>query len=142
MAKKETNLTLGVSEPEKVEAFLNELSHPMTDVVRYLREEILRAAPEIGEGIYWNAPTFFYTGTMSPFDPKSYKRYLLGFVFNKQDCLRLVFLKGSSTKDPAGLLEGTYSDGRRLMTIQDLGDAKKKSAALKKIIKDLIAQLK
>jgi hypothetical protein len=141
MAKKETNLTLGISEPEKVELFLNSLTHPMRDVVRYLRGEIISAAAEIGEGIYWNAPTFFYTGTMPPFDPKSYKRYLVGFVFNKQDCLRLVFLKGADVKDSAGLLEGTYSDGRRLMTIHDLADAKKKSAALKEIIKDLIAQL-
>ena len=42
-----------------------------------LREVILTTDASIGEEIFWNAPTFFYTGEMKPFDPKEYKRYII-----------------------------------------------------------------
>jgi hypothetical protein len=142
MAKKIALLYTGVSESEKVDSYLREFSHPLSEVVIYLRQLFLSSDNLIGEGIYWNAPTFFYTGPLPDFDPKSYKRYLVGFVFNKQDCLRLVFLHGAEAEDPQGLLEGTYTDGRRLMTITDLADAKKKAPAIKKILGSLLKAMK
>lgn len=141
MPKKESYLTTGISEPAKVEDFLLELKHPLKPVVTYLRNEILSADQQIGEGVYWNAPTFFYTGNLPAFDPKSYKRYLVGFVFNKQDCLRLVFLHGALAKDPNRLLDGNYADGRRLMTINSLADAERKALAIREIILDLLQQM-
>jgi hypothetical protein len=138
MAKKETNLTLGISEPEKVEEFMSALKHPMKDIVTYVRKVILSVDKQIGEGIYWNAPTFYFTGKMKPFEAKEYKRYIVGFVFNKQDCIRMVFLQGASATDKAGVLEGDYKDGRRLIVFNSLEDAKGKEAVLKKIVKELI----
>jgi hypothetical protein len=41
-----------------------------------LRQIILAAYPKIGEEVKWNAPAFFYTGEMEPFDPKEFRRYL------------------------------------------------------------------
>lgn len=136
--KKETNLTLGISEPEKVDEFIKDLKHPMLNVLKYLRQFILASDKSIGEGIYWNAPTFYYTGKMKPFNPKEYKRYIVGFNFYKQDTVRLIFLKGADAKDPKGLLEGDYKDGRRLMSFKSLEDVKSKEAELKKIIKQLV----
>jgi len=107
--KKETNLTLGISEHEKVAAFISALDYPLIDVVIYLRKIILATDKKVGEGIYWNVPTFFYTGEMEPFNSKDYKRYIVGFVFNQKDCLRLVFLKGANVKDASGLLTGDYT---------------------------------
>lgn len=140
--KKETTLTLGISEPEKVEAYLDKLDYPLMDVVIYLRKIILAADKKIGEGIYWNAPTFYYTGEMKPFNPKDYKRYIVGFVFNQKDCLRLMFLKGAEVKDTSGLLSGDYKDGRRLASFKSLADAKKNEKNLQKIIKELIKIVK
>jgi len=136
--KKETTLTAGISEPEKVDEFIKGLKHPMLSVMKYLREFILSCDKNIGEGIYWNAPTFYYTGKMKPFDPKEYKRYIVGFNFYKQDTVRLIFLKGADAKDPKGLLEGDYKDGRRLMSFKSLDDVKSKEAELKKIVKQLV----
>jgi hypothetical protein len=136
--KKETNLTTGVSEPEKVEAYLKELKHPLIDVVKYIRKIILSVDKNIGEGIYWNAPTFYYTGKMKLFNPKEYKRYVAGFVFNKPDIIRIVFLRGAAVDDKSGLLEGDYKDGRRLAVFSSLTDAKSKEEDLKKIIKLLV----
>lgn len=141
MAKKETNLTLGISEPEKVEEFMEKLKHPMKDVVAYLRGVILSCDKQIGEGIYWNAPTFYFTGKMKPFDPKDYKRYITGFVFNRQDCIRMVFLQGASVADKFELLEGDFKDARKLVRFNSLDDAKSKEADLKKIVRQLIKQM-
>lgn len=141
MAKKETNLTLGISEPEKVDEFMRKLNHPMKDIVKYVRELILSIDKQIGEGIYWNAPTFFFTGKMKPFEPKEYKRYIGGFVFNRQDCIRMVFLQGASVIDKTGLLEGEFKDNRKLVVFTSLADAKSKVKALKDIVKQLVIQM-
>ncbi len=141
MAKKETNLTLGISEPQKVDEFMSNLTHPLLDVMNYLRTFILSINKSIGEGIYWNAPTFYYTGKMPPFEPKEYKRYIVGFNFYQQDAIRLIFLKGATATDPTQLLEGDYKDGRRIASFKSIEDVKKKEKELKNIIKELIKSI-
>src|SRR5690349_13053331 len=78
MLKKENALYAGISETEKVDTFMDALKHPLHDVAEGLRKIILGTDKSIGEGIFWNAPTFYYTGELKPFDPKTYKRYLVG----------------------------------------------------------------
>lgn len=136
---KTNNLYNGVSEPEKVSHFLKELDHPLLDVVFRLREIILSADAAVGEGIYWNAPTFFFTGSLEPFDPKSYKRYLVGFNFYQKDCIRLVFLNGGSVKSHYGILKGDYKDGRRIASFGSLDEVNANSEALQHILKELIS---
>jgi len=138
MAKKETNLTLGVSEPEKVDAFIQKLNHPLIEVVKYVRHLILDTDKQIGEGIYWNAPTFFFTGEMKPFEPKEYKRYIVGFVFNRQDCIRMVLLQGATANDSGKVLEGNFKDNRKLIVFKSMDDAKSKEKEFKDIIKQLV----
>jgi hypothetical protein len=142
MAKKENNLTLGVSEPTIVDDYMQTLQHPLAGVVVYIRQLIVSIDKTIGEGIYWNAPTFFYTGTLPVFNPKEYKRYIVGFVFNKKDCIRLVFLRGADVVDKTNLLEGDYKDGRRLITFTSITDVTSKEKALKEIIKQLLKKIK
>jgi hypothetical protein len=78
---------------------------------------------------------------MKPFEPKEYKRYIVGFNFYKQDTLRLIFLKGATANDPEGILEGDYKDGRRIASFKSIGDWKYKETALKKIILELIQHM-
>jgi hypothetical protein len=89
MKAKQTTLTKP-SEPEKVDAYIKGLKHPLAKVVEALRKIILSTDREIGEEIKWNAPTFFYSGEMKPSDPKEYKRYLVVFNLYRKDCIRLV----------------------------------------------------
>ncbi len=126
--KKENNLATGVSEPGKVDEFIHHLEHPLLDAVHYLRKLILGTGKKIGEGIFWNAPTFYYTGKMKAFNPKDYKRYIVGFNFFKKDCIRLIFLRGAVVQDPSGLLEGDYKDGRRLALFYSLDDVRTKDS--------------
>ncbi|MBL7962576.1 MAG: SRPBCC domain-containing protein [Flavobacteriales bacterium] len=136
--KKENALFTGTSEPQNVDAYMKKLKHPLKPAAEQLRKTILATDKTIGEGIFWNAPTFYFKGPMKPFDPKTYKRYIVGFNFFKEDVIRLIFLRGASVSDPHGALEGSYADGRRLMMIRSLDDLRKKEKDLKRIIKELI----
>jgi hypothetical protein len=127
------------SEPDKVDAYIKRLKHPLKDVVVSLRKIILEADPEIGEEIKWNAPTYFYTGEMKQSDPKLYKRYLIVFNLFKKDCIRLVFWGGGKVNDKSGFLQGDYADGRRLALFRSLEDVK---ANKKHLLHALKQQLK
>ena len=133
--KKEIGYTTKPSEPDKVDAYMKKLKHPLADVVEALRRIILSTDREIGEEIKWNAPTFFYAGEMRPFDPKEYKRYIVVFNLYQKDCIRLVFPSGAKIKDTRGLLQGEYKDGRRLAFFHDMKEVKAQSATLQWSIK-------
>ena len=140
-AKKENALFSGVSEPDRVDAYMKALKHPMHATAQHLRKVILAADKRVGEGIFWNGPCFYFTGEMKPFDPKTYKRFIIGFNFFKKDCLRLIFLRGADVKNTKGLLTGDYKDGRRLALIHDIGEAKKHEKEIKRIVKELVKNM-
>jgi hypothetical protein len=127
-------LNTKASEPEKVDAYMSRLKHPLAKVVEDLRQIILSTDEEIGEEIKWNAPTFFYAGKMKPTNPKEYRRYIVVFNLFKQDCIRLVFPSGAKVKNASGLLEGDYADGRRLAMFYSSKDVKSKAKALRAVI--------
>src|SRR5438046_114416 len=88
------------SEPEKVDAWLRALDHPLKVELQALREIILSTDPRIGEHIKWNHPAFFYTGSMEPIDLKEYKRYLIiSNLHSKDGGVLLVFWQGGRIND-------------------------------------------
>ena len=121
---------------------MKRLKHPLYDVVEALRQIILKADSAIGEEVKWNAPAFFYTGEMEPFNPKEYRRHLVVFNLFKKDCIRLVFWNGGKVNDTSGFLEGDYADGRRLAMFYGMEDVKSKQAILRKIVKQQVKLLK
>jgi len=139
MASKKTTKP---SESDKVDEYMKRLKHPLSEVVEALRQIILKTDPKIGEEVKWNAPSFFYTGEMEPFNPKEYRRYLVVFNLFKKDCIRLVFWGGAKVKDTSGFLEGDYADGRRLAMFYGMNDVKSKQAKLQKIVKQQLKLLK
>jgi len=81
------NASAKPSEPDKVDAYMQGLKHPLADVVEALRRIILSTDREIGEEVKWNAPTFFYAGEMKPFNPKDPQwiaRNMLAWMFTKK----------------------------------------------------------
>jgi hypothetical protein len=111
------------------------LKHPLKNVVEQLRTIILGADPAIGEEIKWNAPAFFYTGPMAPFDPKQHKRHVAVLNFFKKDCLRVIFPSGAAIGDKSGLLVGDYADGRRLALFASMEEVESKKQALEHAIR-------
>lgn len=118
----------------QVDAFMLKLNHPLKDVLEALRQIILNTDPEIGEHIKWNAPSFLYTGEMKPFNPKDYKRYIIVTNFFKKDCIRLVFPSGAKVDDKSGLLQGDFTDGRRIAMFYSLEDVQSRSKDLRRVI--------
>lgn len=72
---------------------------------------------------------------MKPFDPKEYKREIAVFNLFKERIM-LVFPSGAKVNNAAGLLEGDYKDGRRLIIFKNLIDVKSKEISLRNIVKD------
>ena len=139
--KAKISLSTKLSEPDKVDSYMKNLKHPLAGVAKALREIILTTDSKIGEEIKWNAPAFFYTGEMPPFNPKEYKRHIIVFNLHKKDCIRLVFPSGAKVKDTSGLLVGDYADGRRLALFHELIDVQSQKHNLQRVIKQWLAIL-
>jgi len=128
-------VTTKKSEPERVNAYMADLKHPLKNVVAELRKIILSSDPSIGEEIKWNAPTFFFAGEMATFDPKEYRRYLIVFNLYQRDCIRLVFPSGARIGDKSGFLTGDYADGRRLALFPTIDEVRSKEATIRRVIR-------
>lgn len=122
-----------MNSPAAVSDHIQKLSPDISSLVEKVRQSILGVDAEIGEQIKWNSPSFFYTGEMKPFDPKTYKRDIAVMNLRKNEIL-LVFPTGESVKGVSGILEGNYTDGRRIVRILDASDFEKKLPELQKVI--------
>ncbi|RZA01709.1 MAG: DUF1801 domain-containing protein [Sphingobacteriaceae bacterium] len=126
--------TTKLSNTEQVSAYIDKLEQPIQEIVETLRQLILSTDPEIAEEIKWNAPSFYYSGEMKPFDPKEYKRHII--VMNLHKRILLVFPSGAKIDNSSGLLTGDYKDGRRLVEVKNIDDLKNITSALQAAIKD------
>ena len=118
-----------------VDAFIANLPSPFGELMEAVRKVFLSTSKEIGEIIKWNAPCFVYTGAMKPFNPKEYKRDI-AVVNVRKGILLIVFPTGARVANGQGLLEGSYTDGRRLATILDMNDLRSKEKVLQKVLKE------
>ena len=124
-----------------VTQYITTSAHPLADVMQALREVILGTDAGISEQIKWNSPAFYYNGTMPDFDAKEYKRDILVFNLRKNDYILLIFPTGATIKDTSGLLEGNYTDGRRMVTISGMDDLTAKKEKLQNVLKQWLAQI-
>jgi hypothetical protein len=122
------------TDSEQITEFIQKLDPEFGKIIETIRQIILSTDKEIGEHIKWNAPCFFYTGEMKPFNPKEYKRYIIVMNFHK-DRILLVFPSGTKINDATGFLEGDYKDGRRLVYFKNMDDVIAKKEVLQKVIK-------
>lgn len=125
---------LNLSGTEQVNDYLKKLEHPLAETAIELRKLIINADSRVSEHIKWNAPAFYYNGEMKAFDPKEYKRDIVVFNLHKQDKILLVFPTGAKLNDATGMLEGSYTDGRRLITITGMEDLSHKKEAINSIL--------
>jgi hypothetical protein len=99
-----------LNQSAEVAAWLDNYDNPMRDVVRRVREIILRADPRIEEGLEGNAPAFSYRGTLASIFPESKKH------------ASLMVARGAEIPGHHPRLEGS-NDPARVMKIQDMSDA-------------------
>lgn len=122
-----------IPDSEGVTAQIQKLEPEFARIVESVRQLILTTSEEIAEQIKWNSPSFFYAGEMKPFDPKEYKRDIVVMNLRKGKVL-LVFPTGAVIEDSSGVLEGNYSDGRRLASFNSMEDVALKGENLQKAI--------
>ena len=123
---------------EFVTQYIEKLPNDIQPAVEYLRQLILSINHEIAEHIKWNSPAFYYSGTMKPFDPKEYKRDIL--VMNlRKDKILCVLPTGMSIQQNTEILEGKYTDGRRMITFSSLDDIKSKEENFRKAITEWLS---
>lgn len=125
-----------MKKPENVDQLLSALDHPLNDAVSTLRKIILDTDPNIAEQVKWNSPSYYYTGEMAPFDPKEYKRDIVVVNLHKKDSILLVFPTGARIDDASGLLEGKFTDGRKMAKFGSLDEVNNRGEDLKKVIKN------
>ena len=123
-----------------VTRYIQKLDPALAKVVEAIRQIILGTDKEIGEQIKWNAPSFIFTGTMKPFNPKEYKRDIVVINTHKGYAL-LVFPTGGRLKDGYGLLDGDFKDGRRLAKFYNMEDVNAKAKALKMVILEWLSHV-
>ena len=124
---------------QELREYTAKLKHPLLSLINEIRKIVLSSHPNVAEQVKWNSPAFYFTGEMKEFDPKEYKRDILVLNLHKKDQVLLVFPSGARINFPKPLLEGNYTDGRRLITIKDAAQLKKIGPDLKAIIKAWIA---
>ena len=129
-----------INDPQSVTAFIQKLEPEFAQMIEAIRNLILSTDKEVGEQIKWNSPSFFYQGEMKPFDPKEYKRDIV--VMNvRKGVVLLVFPTGANINDTTGLLEGNYTDVRRLATFKTMEDVVRKGKDLQEVIKLWLQQV-
>ena len=115
-----------VSRTDKVDEFLENLSHPLKAEIEAVRSIIKGVNKDINEEIKWKAPSFNYKG-----------EYLVTFNLRDENRIHLVFHNPQISNVMSKLLEGNYRD-RRMAYFADMKDVKAKKPMLEKALKELI----
>lgn len=128
------------SDTELVTALVEKLDAENKSTVEFLRQLILNTDNEIGEQVKWNSPSFYFTGEMKAFNPKEYKRDILVINIHRGSIL-LVFPTGATITDINDLKAVNYPDGRKIIKIAGIEDAKAKQKSLQTIIVEWLGKV-
>ena len=111
-----------MNENPEVTAWLDELDHPLKDVIVATRRAFLKADERITETIKWKSPTFIYEGNLASIDPKA-KRHV-----------SVMFHRGAEIPGDHPLLEG---DGKlaRYIRFPDLDSVERGCVGLTAIVR-------
>lgn len=124
-----------------VNDFIQATEGNLKALITELRQILTGFSPELGEHIKWNSPAYFYTGEMRDFDAKSYARDYVVLNCHRGYVL-MVFPNGAQFPDPNKILEGQYTDGRRMITIKSTEDIHNKMEGIKSLTQAWINTLK
>ena len=126
---------------QTVDDFIQATEGSLQELLKELRQILAGFSPELGEQIKWNSPAYFYSGEMSDFDAKTYARDFVVLNCHRGYVL-MVFPNGAQFPDPNKILEGQYTDGRRMISIKSIEDIHKKTEGIKSLTQAWINTLK
>jgi hypothetical protein len=105
-----------------VERFIEELDHPLQEVLLEVRRVILDADPRVSESIKWKSPTFEYRGNLASINPRARK-----FV-------SLMFHTGRRIPGDHPALEGS-GDTAGYMRFESVDDVQAQRADLERLVR-------
>ena len=114
-----------LSDAAQVEAYMEQLEHPLKAEIEAVRNIIKNADPEIKERIKWNAPSYYTSAD------------LLTFNHRLQTKVHLIFHHIAIVQIKSALLEGDYKD-RRMMYFTGMSDIHAKKAELQRVIREYV----
>ena len=115
---------------QTIDDYLATFEHPLLDAITEVRAIVWAHSPEIVEQVKWNAPTFSFRD-----------EYLLTIHVKAQDKVMLIFHNAVTPQVTSPILEGDYSDGRRMAYFTDLADVREHRAQLDDVLTQLITLL-
>jgi len=115
-----------VAKAQSIDEYLANFEHPLFDAITEVRDIVAAHSPEIVEQVKWNAPTFSYGD-----------EYLLTIHVKALDKVMLIFHNAVTPQVVSPILEGDYTDGRRMAFFIDLDDVR----AHREQLDDVLAQL-
>lgn len=118
----------------EVKAYLENLNHPLKELVLELRSILLKLSSEISEHIKWNSLSFIYTGEMKSFDAKEYKRDIAVLNLMKNEYVLVVLPTGSAITNNSELLEGNFKDTRKVVKFYSLSHLKENEKEFEQIV--------
>jgi uncharacterized protein YdhG (YjbR/CyaY superfamily) len=113
----------------EVNAFMQELDHPLKAEIEAVRSIIKKANKKIAERVKWNAPSFFYIDDLATIHVKA------------QQHVMLIFHHPVIVKIKSKLLEGDYKD-RRMMYFNNMKEITARKKELTRIINELVKLMK
>ena len=124
-----------------IQSILDTLPETTIEMVQALSNIILNTDKNILEHVKWNSPAFYYSGEMKTFDAKEYKRDLVVFHLRKKGEVLLIFPTGATISDDTKLLQGDYSDGRRMVTFRSMEEIVDNKNKLEKVIQSWLSNI-
>lgn len=122
----------------EVTKYIDTIAIDLQPTVNYLRTLMLGIDDHISEHIKWNSPAFYYSGPMRAFDAKTYKSDILVMHLRKGNVM-CVLPTGESIHQNTALLEGNFTDGRRMITFKNVDDIKQKEKLFIATIKEWLS---
>lgn len=125
-----------MAKTQSIDSILNSLDTAFLELTLSVKS-VFDAFPSIASHVKWNSIAYYFTGEMAEFNPKEYKRDLVVFHLRKNHVL-LVFPTGQRIGKEHSILEGDYTDGRRMITFKTIQELEEKKEELQAVIRHWI----
>lgn len=110
-----------------IDEYLEHFEHPLRAAIDEVRAIVSGATSDVEEIVKWNAPTFTWHG-----------EYLATIHVKSLDRVMVIFHNAITPLVSSKLLEGEYTDGRRMAYFADRDDVIARADELRDVVRQLV----
>lgn len=121
-------VSIKLSDSEQVSQYLENLVHPLKDLILAVRNEILSSHTDLNERIKWNAPSYYF------------QEDILTFNHRQQKFVQIVIHHPSIIEIDSKILIGDYKD-RRLVHFDNQEMLEQNKTEFKLVINQIICKI-